>query len=85
MGIEVDDDTDVDVREISPTAWRLLRVAAGFDQREVEAEVPGVMQAHVSMLESNTRSLSEQRLHQLYRLYATELTDDQIRSLVTSF
>jgi len=83
MGTEAAD--DVDLREISPTAWRLLRVAAGFDQREVETEVPAVMQAHVSMLESDTRSLSEQRLRQLYRLYAAELTDEQIRSLVANF
>lgn len=83
MGTEAAD--DVALREISPTAWRLLRVAAGFDQREVEAEIRGVMQAHVSMLESDTRSLSEQRLQQLYRLYAAELTSDQIRALVTNF
>lgn len=83
MGVEATD--DVALREISPAAWRLLRVAAGFDQREVESEVKGVMQAHVSMLESDTRSLSEQRLRQLYRLYAAELTADQVRALVTNF
>jgi hypothetical protein len=76
---------DIDVREISPMAWRLLRVAAGFGQREVETEVENIMQAHISMLESDTRSLSEQRLEQLFRLYRAELTDDQLHALVTNF
>lgn len=76
---------DVDLAAVSPTAWRLLRVAAGFDQREVEAELGGVTQAHVSMLESGTRSLSTQRCRQLCRLYAGELTDDQFWAIVTEF
>jgi transcriptional regulator with XRE-family HTH domain len=83
MWIETSD--DVDLGAVSPTAWRLLRVAAGFDQREVEAELSGVTQAHVSMLESGTRSLSTPRRRRLCRLYAAELTDEQVRALVTNF
>ncbi|WP_276272200.1 hypothetical protein [Haloarcula litorea] len=76
---------DIDVRDISPMAWRLLRVAAGFGQREVETEVDDIMQAHVSMLESDTRSLSEARLEELFALYCAELTDEQLRALVEHF
>lgn len=76
---------DVDVWDISPMAWRLLRVAAGFDQREVEKELDDIMQAHISMLESDTRSLSEARLQQLFALYQTDLTHEQIRALVEHF
>ena len=76
---------DVDVREVSPAAWRLLRVAAGFGQREVEKQVDDIMQAHVSMLESDTRSLSEGRLEDLFELYESELTDTQLTALVEHF
>jgi hypothetical protein len=76
---------DIDIRDISPIAWRLLRVAAGFGQREVEGEVQNIMQAHVSMLESDTRSLSDERLADLFELYRDELTDDQLRALVEHF
>jgi len=76
---------DLELREISPEAWRLLRVAAGFGQREVETEVDDVMQAHVSMLESDTRSLSEGRLEELFALYAAELTETQLCVLVEHF
>jgi transcriptional regulator with XRE-family HTH domain len=78
-------DGDVDVHEISPTSWRLLRVAAGFGQRDVEKELDDVMQAHISMLENNTRSLSESRLRELLALYRVELTDEQLRVLVEHF
>ncbi|MFB6127402.1 MAG: hypothetical protein ABEJ79_08950 [Halolamina sp.] len=75
----------VDVSTLSPRAWRLLRVAAGYEQRAVETEVDGLMQAHVSMLENDTRSLSVQRLELLFSLYAAELGDAQIRAIVDNF
>lgn len=76
---------DIDTRDISPEAWRLLRVAAGFGQREVEKQVDDIMQAHVSMLESDTRSLSEDRLEELFQLYEAELTETQLYALVEHF
>lgn len=79
------EDDDVDVKDISPRAWRLLRTAAGYEQRGVEKVVDDIMQAHISMLENNTRSLSVSRLQRLYDLYAEELTDEQIRALVENF
>jgi len=81
----VDGAEEIDVQEVSPKAWRLLRVAADYGQRDVEAEVDEIMQAHVSMLESNTRSLSEARLHELFELYRAELTDEQVCTLVETF
>lgn len=75
----------VDLREISPLAWRLLRVAAGYDQRAVEREVEGLMQAHVSMLETGRRGLSAERRRSLFTLYAAELTDEQVAVLVERF
>jgi hypothetical protein len=83
--MEVSEVDDIDIRDISPTAWRLLRVAAGFGQREVEVEVDDIMQAHISMLENNNRSLSEQRLEVLFELYHSELTNEQVRVLVSNF
>ncbi|MFB6091230.1 MAG: hypothetical protein ABEJ97_09250 [Halobellus sp.] len=83
MGSGGDDEVDVD--DISPDAWRLLRVAAGFEQRTIERELDDIMQAHVSMLENDTRSLSRERLEQLFELYRTGLTDEQIRVLVEHF
>lgn len=77
-----------DVRDpdrISPLAWRLLRVAAGYDQRAVEREIDELMQAHVSMLESGNRSLSRSRRQRLLDLYGAELSDDQIRAIVDHF
>jgi len=83
MGVsEVD---EIDVHDISPMAWRLLRVAAGFGQREVEVEIDDIMQAHISMLENNNRSLSQQRLDVLFDLYRSELTDEQVCVLVANF
>ncbi|MFA1609421.1 hypothetical protein [Halobellus rubicundus] len=76
---------EVDVGDISPDAWRLLRVAAGFEQRTIERKLDDIMQAHVSMLENDTRSLSRDRLDQLFELYRTNLTDEQIRVLVEHF
>ena len=83
--MEVSEDDDIDINNISPTAWRLLRVAAGFGQREVEVEIDDIMQAHISMLENNNRSLSEQRLEVLFELYRSELTNEQVRVLVSNF
>ena len=73
------------VEDISPDAWRLLRVAAGYDQRGVEREIDDVMQAHISLLESGNRALSLRRRKQLFDLYTAELTDDQIRAIVEHF
>lgn len=75
----------LDVAEISPLAWRLLRVAAGYEQRGVERELDGVLQAHVSMLENGTRGLSRARRRSLYRLYAAKLDDEQVSALVERF
>lgn len=74
-----------DVTEVSPRAWRLLRTAAGYEQRAVEQELDNLMQAHISMLENNSRSLSAIRLEQLYELYEQELTTTQIAVLVDHF
>ncbi|MBV0901854.1 helix-turn-helix domain-containing protein [Haloarcula salina] len=83
MGVsEVD---EIDVHDISPMAWRLLRVAAGYGQREVEVEIDDIMQAHISMLENNNRSLSQERLDVLFDLYHSELTDEQVCVLVSNF
>lgn len=75
----------VDVGEISPMAWRLLRTAAGYEQREVERALDDVMQAHISMLENDRRGLSQSRREALFDLYAAELTDEQVRALVDGF
>ncbi|WP_336327093.1 hypothetical protein [Halovenus sp. HT40] len=75
----------VDITDLSPLAWRLLRVAAGYEQRTVEKEIDGILQAHVSMLESGTRSLSQPRRQEIFDLYAAELTDEQIHALATHF
>jgi transcriptional regulator with XRE-family HTH domain len=74
-----------DVEAISPDAWRLLRVAADFSQRDVEREIDGIMQAHISMLESGTRALSVDRRQQLLDLYVAELTPEQVDALVEHF
>lgn len=76
---------NIDVHDISAHAWRLLRVAADFSQRDVEVEIEDIMQAHVSMLESDTRSLSEDRLQVLFDLYSAELTRQQVCALVEHF
>jgi len=70
---------------ISPLAWRLLRVAAGYEQRAVEREIGELMQAHVSMLESGNRSLSRARRTTLLELYAAELSEEQIQAIVDHF
>jgi hypothetical protein len=75
----------VDVSAISPEAWKLLRVAAGYDQRDVERAVDGLVQAHISMLESGTRALSTDRREQLLDLYTEELTHEQVEALVEHF
>lgn len=74
-----------DPDRISPLAWQLLRVAAGYDQRAVEREVDELMQAHISMLESGNRSLSRARRTTLLELYASELTDEQVQAIVEHF
>jgi hypothetical protein len=71
--------------DVSPTAWRLLRVAADFSQRDVERAVPDLRQAHVSMLEGGNRGLSGDRLRDLFDLYAAELDDEQVAAIVEHF
>ncbi|MFC7079814.1 hypothetical protein [Halorussus caseinilyticus] len=75
----------VDVADISPLAWRLLRTAADYDQRAVEREIDDLMQAHVSMLESGSRGLSRSRRAALLELYSAELSDEQVEVLVEHF
>ncbi|WP_458187885.1 hypothetical protein [Haladaptatus sp. NG-WS-4] len=75
----------VDITELSPMAWRLLRVAAGYEQRAIERELPELMQAHISMLESGTRALSLSRRSDLFDLYSAELTSEQIRAIAENF
>lgn len=76
---------EVDVTAVSPLSWRLLRVAAGYDQRDVEREVDEVMQAHVSMLESGTRGLSVDRRRRLLDLYTADLSPEQVDAIVEHF
>jgi hypothetical protein len=80
-----EEEVDVDLQSISPRAWCLLRTAADYEQRTVEKELDTLMQAHISMLENNTRSLSTKRLEQLYTLYTAELRDEQVRAIVEHF
>ncbi|WP_136718026.1 hypothetical protein [Halorientalis salina] len=80
-----EDTADVDVDDVSPDAWRLLRTAAGYEQRTVEKEVDDLMQAHISMLENGSRGLSSARRRALFELYSAELTTEQVRALVTHF
>ena len=82
------DSSDVEyaeVGEISPMAWRLLRVAAGYEQRGVEREVDELMQAHLSMLENGTRGLSEARRLLLFGLYTADLSEEQVAAIVDNF
>lgn len=83
--VAAQDNPDLEVTELSAQAWRLLRVAAGYEQREVEKEIDDLVQAHVSMLESDTRSLSQARLRQLLELYAENLSTDQIEAIAEHF
>jgi transcriptional regulator with XRE-family HTH domain len=75
----------VAIADLSPMAWRLLRVAAGYGQRDVERELDVVQQANVSMLESGTRGLSVDRRERLFELYAAELTSEQIEAIAANF
>ncbi|SFT07309.1 hypothetical protein SAMN04488556_4225 [Halostagnicola kamekurae] len=83
------DDTEViestELEEVSPMAWRLLRVAAGYEQREVERQVDDIMQAHLSMLENGTRGLSISRRSLIFDLYTTELDDEQVNAIINNF
>ncbi|WP_433623805.1 hypothetical protein [Halomicrococcus sp. NG-SE-24] len=82
---DTEESTVADVADLSPLAWRLLRVAAGYEQRAIERELDDLMQAHVSMLENGTRALSASRRRELFDLYAAELDADQIRSIADNF
>lgn len=77
--------SDYRLDDISPRAWRLLRVAAGYEQRAVEREIEGLLQAHISMLESGNRALSDERLRLLFDCYVDELDAEQVRVLVEHF
>ncbi|MFC6863050.1 hypothetical protein ACFQGE_06185 [Halomicroarcula sp. GCM10025817] len=77
--------SDFDLADVSPMAWRLLRVAAGFSQRDVERAVDDLMQAHLSMLESGSRGLSQSRRQVLFELYTDELDPEQVRAIVDNF
>lgn len=83
--MDAPDARDVDLDAVSPRAWRLLRVAAGYEQRAVEREMDDILQAHVSMLESGSRGLSADRRRLLFDLYARELDPEQVRVLVEQF
>jgi hypothetical protein len=74
-----------DIGDLSPLAWRLLRVAAGYDQRAVEREIADLQQAHISMLENGGRALSRSRRHTLFELYARELTTEQVAVIAEHF
>jgi hypothetical protein len=74
-----------DVSDVSPRAWRLLRVAAGYGHRDVERELADLRQAHVSMLEGGNRGLSAERRRELFELYAEELTGEQVRAILEHF
>jgi hypothetical protein len=76
---------DFDLADVSPMSWRLLRVAAGFSQRDVERAVDDLMQAHLSMLESGSRGLSQSRRQVLFELYTDELDPEQVRAIVDNF
>ncbi|WP_330632305.1 hypothetical protein [Halocatena halophila] len=76
---------EISPTNLSPMAWRLLRVGAGFEQRAVEREIDEIQQAHVSMLERGARSLSPARRATLFELYADELTTAQVRAIVDHF
>lgn len=75
----------IEPTDLSPLAWRLLRVAAGYEQRAVERELDDVLQAHISMLESGSRALSSARQQTLLELYAAELSSDQITAIAEHF
>lgn len=79
------DSFDIDLTDVSAQAWRLLRVAAGYEQREIEKEVDELVQAHISMLENETRSLSQSRLQVLFELYTEDLSEEQVRAIVEHF
>jgi len=79
------DAADVELGSISPRAWRLLRVAAGYEQREVERAIDDLLQAHVSMLESGSRGLSANRRRDLFEFYVANLDREQVAVLVEHF
>lgn len=81
----MEQENSVSLDEISPMAWRLLRVAAGYEQRVVEREIDDLMQAHISMLESGSRALSLSRREILFDFYTAELTEEQVQAIVQNF
>jgi hypothetical protein len=88
MSLETDEDDNIEkiaLDKISPMAWRLLRVAAGYEQREVERQVDDLMQAHLSMLENGTRGLSQARRRIIFDLYTSKLDVKQIEAIINNF
>ncbi|UPM42554.1 hypothetical protein [Halocatena salina] len=75
----------IEPTDLSPLAWRLLRIAAGYEQRAVERELDDILQAHISMLESGSRALSNRRRQTLLELYAAELSPEQVTAIVEHF
>lgn len=75
----------IEPTDLSPLAWRLLRVAAGYEQRAVERELDDILQAHISMLESGSRALSTARRRSLLELYTAELSSEQVTAIVEHF
>lgn len=75
----------VAITDLSPMAWRLLRVAAGYGQRDVERELDAVRQANISMLENGTRGLSVERREKLFELYTAELSSAQVEAIAEHF
>lgn len=75
----------IEPTDLSPLAWRLLRVAAGYDQRSVERELDDILQAHISMLESGSRALSSTRQQTLFELYTAELSPEQVTAIAEHF
>ncbi len=75
----------IEPTDLSPLAWRLLRVAAGYEQRAVERELDDIVQAHISMLESGSRALSMSRRQTLLELYTAELSTEQVTAIAENF
>lgn len=73
------------LNDVSPKSWQLLRVAAGYTQRDVEREVDDLVQAHISMLEKGNRSLSEPRRQLLFDLYTAKLSEAQVKAITEHF
>lgn len=79
------DNLGICLDSLSPLTWRLLRVAAEYEQREVENQLDDILQAHVPMLGDNSRSLLQGQLEQLFSLYAGHLESKQILAITENY